>query len=798
MTKTGRERIFWGAELGQIAFPLGGIGAGMFCIEGTGAIGSLSLRNAPDLFREPETFSTLWTRVDGTTCTRVIEGPVPRHKIFGRQGTLSGLGVRNSFGKTYGLPRFAESSFQGRFPFAKLAFSDPAIPLCVSLTAFSPFIPLQADDSSLPAATLRYRFENTGTKRVEAVYAFNTENFMAQPEEVWFPSPTPARREGCITQEEGCLVLSAEAGCPSLPGTCRIGLDAPDSCIDTDWYTGSWFDTLSMRWQAIRQGNVRVAARADGKSAGGSISAAFSLEPGEAREITVFFAWYVPDSSLRLGMETEEHSIETYRPWYAGRFSGADAVMTYYKEQHARLWEESELFSETLYTSTLPAPMLEALTANLSVLKSPTLLRQTDGRLWAWEGCCDTIGSCHGSCTHVWNYAQAIPHLFPALERTLRQTEFFDNQNDEGHQEFRASLPIRKAGNTFYAAADGQLGGIMKIYREWRISGDKAFLVAFWPRMKESLDYCIRTWDKRREGVLREPHHNTYDIEFWGADAMCSSFYLGALKAMARMARAVEQDGAPYETLYRKGRAYLETELFNGEYFFQRVEWETLDSRPEFSFAPNGEPKYQYGEGCLSDGVLGAWMAQVCGLGDILDPDKVKKHLLSVYRYNFKRDLRDHENPQRPGYALGDEGGLLLCTWPHGNRPMLPFVYSDEVWTGIEHQVAAHLLLLGCEKEAKEIAAVSRSRYDGIKRNPFDEYECGHWYARALASYAYLQAYAGVRYDAVEKTLCVEGKVREFCVFLCTATGYGIVVRQNGRTTLRVVRGRIDVQRIVE
>lgn len=120
------------------------------------------------------------------------------------------------------------------------------------------------------------------------------------------------------------------------------------------------------------------------------------------------------------------------------------------------------------------------------------------------------------------------------------------------------------------------------------------------------------------------------------------------------------------------------------------------------------------------------------------------------------------------------------------------------MWTGIEHQVAAHLLLLGCEKEAKEIAAVSRSRYDGIKRNPFDEYECGHWYARALASYAYLQAYAGVRYDAVEKTLYVEGKVREFCVFLCTATGYGIVVRQNGRTTLRVVRGRIDVQRIVE
>ncbi|HIW24005.1 MAG TPA: glycoside hydrolase family 116 protein [Candidatus Acutalibacter stercoravium] len=170
---------------------------------------------------------------------------------------------------------------------------------------------------------------------------------------------------------------------------------------------------------------------------------------------------------------------------------------------------------------------MDAVSANLSILKSPTVLRQTDGRLWAWEGCCDTVGSCHGSCTHVWNYAQAIPHLFPMLERTFRNAEFHEDQNEEGHQEFRSALPIRKSGNTFHAASDGQLGGIMKMYREWRIGGDLEFLQEYWPLMKKSLDYCIRTWDKKREGVLKEPHHNTYDIEFWGADGMCSSFYLG-------------------------------------------------------------------------------------------------------------------------------------------------------------------------------------------------------------------------------------------------------------------------------
>ena len=177
--------------------------------------------------------------------------------------------------------------------------------------------------------------------------------------------------------------------------------------------------------------------------------------------------------------------------------------------------------------------------ANLTILKSPTVLRQTDGKLWAWEGCGDNAGCCHGSCTHVWNYAQAIPNLFPSLERTLRETEFGPSQNEAGHQQFRSALPIRPVEHDFHAAADGQLGGIMKVYREWRISGDTEWLRALWPKVKRSLDYCIETWDPGHKGVVEEPHHNTYDIEFWGPDGMCTSFYLGALQAAALMGKAL-------------------------------------------------------------------------------------------------------------------------------------------------------------------------------------------------------------------------------------------------------------------
>ncbi|HEY2720763.1 MAG TPA: GH116 family glycosyl hydrolase, partial [Chitinophagaceae bacterium] len=207
-------------------------------------------------------------------------------------------------------------------------------------------------------------------------------------------------------------------------------------------------------------------------------------------------------------------------------------------------------------------------------------------------------------------------------------------------------------------------------------------------------------------------------------------------------------------------------------------------------------PKYQYGKGCLSDGVLGSWIARMCGLNDVADKIKIQSHLRAVYKYNLKKNLRDHPNPQRPSYAFGNEGGLLLCSWPKGGKLSLPFVYSDEVWTGIEHQVASHLMLMGDVEKGLDILRTSRNRYDGRMRNPFNEYECGHWYARALSSYGYLQALTGVRYDAVDKTLFIDSRIGDFTSFLSTETGFGTVNFKQGKAAVKVVYGKIDVENI--
>jgi hypothetical protein len=438
-------------------------------------------------------------------------------------------------------------------------------------------------------------------------------------------------------------------------------------------------------------------------------------------------------------------------------------------------------------------------------------MRQYDGRLWSFEGCADTGGCCHGSCTHVWNYAQAIPHLFPALERSLRNTEFCESQDEKGHQNFRSTLPIAPATHEFHAAADGQLGGIMKIYREWRISGDKEWLSKIFPMVKTSMDYCIQTWDPREKGIIDEPHHNTYDIEFWGPDGMHMSFYIGALNAIAAMGEFLEKDVSKYKTLAALGKKFIEAELYNGEYFIQKIQYKGLnatDPTTEKSFGGQYSaearellekegPKYQYGSGCLSDGILGVWIARMCGLNDPVDSAKIKSHLLSIHKYNLKENLSEHANPQRPSFALGDEGGLLLCSWPKGGKLSLPFVYSDEVWTGIEHQVASHLMMTGYVKQGLDIVRASRNRYDGRVRNPFNEYECGHWYARALSSYGYLQALTGVRYDAVEKKLYVDSKIGDFTSFLSTSSGFGTVSLKTGKVSVDVVYGTIAITTIV-
>ncbi len=811
---------YQGEYLNRVAFPIGGLGAGMFCMEGTGAISHVSIRNKPEIFNEPGMYAAIYVK-GIPNGAKLLEGPVPDWKKFGLKDSGNGLG-----GATTGLPHFHKASFIARFPFGILDLSDTDLPLSVQVTGWSPFIPTDDDHSSLPVGAMEYRFINSGNTNLESVFSFNAKNFLREE-----------NGKNKISSITNGFVLS-EAGATEKPFKSVFAVFTSDDAtiVDHCWFRGGWWDPFTMAWNNVKNGGCHAVEPVGQDAPGASLFIPFSLKPGEKKTIPLMMTWYTPDSDqtygtmgirketcdpasgccnspsdLALDKYDKDFDEKYYKPWYTSRFRSIEEISNYWTGQYDVLKKASTLFSDSFYNSTLPPVVIEAVAANLTILKSPTVMRQYDGRLWSFEGCGDGWGCCHGSCTHVWNYAQAIPHLFPALERSLRHTEFCENQNMDGHQNFRATLPIHAVSHEFHSAADGQLGGIMKVHRDWRISGDNEWMKKMYPMVKQSMDYCIKTWDPRHKGIIEEPHHNTYDIEFWGPDGMHCSFYIGALNAMVGMGGFLEKDVSNYKDLAARGKIFMETSLYDGEYFFQEIKVEGLNAKnPATEKSYGGDyskeaiallekegPKYQYGKGCLSDGVLGVWIGQMCGLGNDLNPVKVSSHLLAVHKYNLKKNLSEHANPQRPAFALGDEGGLLLCSWPKGGKLSLPFVYSDEVWTGIEHQVASHLMLSGHVEEGMDILRLSRNRYDGRVRNPFNEYECGHWYARALSSYGYLQALTGVRYDAVEKTLYIDSHIGDFTSFLSTETGFGNVSLTGNQPSVNVVYGSIQIEKVL-
>lgn len=780
------------------------MGSGMICVEGTGAFSQVSLRHRPQVFFEPILFAAIALRgAPGAECrARVLAGPVPKWKLtfpWGKEFEGSGDGGRN---KIFGFPHFEHAEFRARFPFGEVALLDPDFPLRAEMTAWSPFVPNDADASGLPVAGIEYSFTNTSDEPREAVFSFHAENFLA--------ASSPGGGAARVARTAGGFVLEQAASAERPWDEGRFAAWVDDEAglaVNPAWFRGGWFDSLTMVWKSVRDGAVVDQAEAAGApSRGGSLFLPFLLGPGETRRVVLKWAWHVPRADQRVD------SDGYHRPWYASAFSGIDAVKSYWGNNYENLRERSRGFCEAFFDTTLPPEAVEAAAANLSILKSPTVLRQHDGRLWMWEGCHDDSGSCPGSCTHVWGYAQALPHLFPALERGLRETELFESTDETGHQNFRTALPIGPSANhRHHSAADGQLGGVIKVYREWRISGDIEWLRRLWPRLRRSLDYCVATWDPERRGLPIEPHHNTYDVEFWGENGMIGSIYIGALAAAVAMGGALGEDVADYTGLLAAGRERIVARLFNGEYFQQDIQWEGLRAKDptrasglDLNYSPEAKallvkegPKYQYGAGCLADGVIGAWMGWAAGLPAFIDEAKVASHLDAVFRHNFRRDLWEHANPQRPTYALGHEAGLLICTWPRGGRLSLPLPYSEEIWTGIEYQVASHLIVLGRVTEGLEMVRAVRARYDGRLRNPFNEIECGHWYARALASYALLPALSGARYDAVEKTLYLRPRVKgDFRAFLSTAAGFGTVGVKNGTPFFEVRSGHVEVTRI--
>lgn len=789
------------AAASAAAFPLGGIGTGNVSVGARGELRDWELANRPAKgARNPFSFFAVRVAPDGAApVTRVLEARHrPPHEAD--QGYYAG--------DVAGLPRLADTRVRGRYPVLDLDFVDDELPVAVSLTAFTPFVPLDEDDSGIPCAVLRYRVRNPGPDPVRVSVAGSLANPVgAGPGRDVFHFPRYAGRpRNAWRAGDGIsgLFLSSDLPADHLRSGTVALTTAPSAgrvSAKPTWLYGAWQDGVQRFWDEFRDTGVLTpepVASLDPEPHPawmtrlrvGSLAVEADLAPGASHDFEFRLTWHFPNRPRGWAgniIGDDPHLDEVVRNAYVRRYDDAWAVAVDLDRRGAALESATRAFTTALYDSSLPEPVLDAVGSNLAVIRSTTCFRLEDGTFAAWEGSFDEVGSCEGTCTHVWTYAQSLAWLFPALERSARRTELLVETRADGRMNFRANQIFGSPAWDFHPVVDGQLGTVLRVYREWLLSGDDEFVREVWPNLVRAVEFAFARWDGDGDHVLDGTQHNTYDIEFVGTDSRAGSIFYAGLRAAAELA---DRMGDPaLATRWREaatvGAERMDRLLFNGEYYQQHLD--DVDA-----------VRYQFGTGVLSDQLLGQLLAHVVGLGHLFPPEHVRSAVRAVHAHNFRSSLVAHESVQRT-YALGDEAGLVLCSWPRGGRPRIPFVYADEVWTGVEHQVAAHLAVEGLVDESLQIVAATRARHDGYRRNPWNEVECGNHYARSLASWALLLAYSGVRTNVAEARITVDpppgtGHVRSF---FSTGTAWGRLELDDDGLRLHVDGGELRVDHAV-
>jgi uncharacterized protein (DUF608 family) len=802
-------RRFSGEYLSRISFPLGGIGTGTIGLSGRGSLQDWEIFNKSQPGNSPRfAFPSIWVKTKSNAPYSAI---LERCLLPPFDKTEEGLGSNG----LPGLPRFREATFLGAFPLARIEFEDDICPVKVALEAFSPFQPLNADESGLPCAVFSYQVHNPDKQDAEVVIAWSIENPLSLNDQRENKSQDALGLAGIVMTDPSLDPANPMKGSfafAALPGeatkTERLTYWHKDEIFTRAEYF--WFDEFSQTGRLGEEESVS-------KSPMASVSLRQVIPAGQTREFRFLFTWHFPNrtsawSGWRSPKGEENVVLGNY---YCKRFENAWAAAEYVAAHLPDLEAKTRSFVTAIRDSTLPDSVKDAATANLCTLVSNTSFRITDGSFHGFEGCGDNGGLGFGTCTHVWNYDVATQWVFPSLARSIRETSFGYAMDATGKMDFRHRLPPGKQHGE--SAADGQMGQIVKLYFDWRLCGDTAWLRKHWPGAKRAIEYAWRPggWDGDRDGVMEGVQHNTYDVEFYGPNPICETWYLAALKATAVMAGAVGEAefSAKCVSLFQRGSAWTDANLFNGEFYIQKIRKISIDEvapdlLPEHDEDSDAKDalanvKFQLGAGCHIDQLAGQFIASVAGLGDLLSPEHIRKTLQSILRYNSKPDLYRYVSNERT-YALNDEPALVLCDYSKGGRPKMTAPYWSEVWTGLEYEAASLMISHGMPEQGVQVIEDIRQRHDGKRRNPYAETEYGRHYARAMASWAAVPGLSGFQYDAIDKRLTVTPPtdVRQpFQSFWSVPSGWGQVKRTSKGSSmdfsLEPVVGTIVVQEMV-
>lgn len=837
----------------HISFPLGGLGAGCLGLSGRGRLVDWEIFNRPNK-GSTHGFSHFLLRAekDGEIVdSRILNGPIDRNRsgdMTGERFSSFGFGVKREY--LAGLPHFRECVFRGFYPAAEIDFIDLDFPGFVTMRALSPFVPGDTRTTALPVAMFEISVRNT----TEEALDFTLFGTLAS-------DPNCPQQARVVSRDGAGKTLffdpNPEAQSDDMAhGALALSMLDGDVSHQHYWYRGHWFDALQKYWNAVTTPGALPDRQYDGAlvaGKGGSVNdrdhgtlaSRMRVDPGETRKFRLAINWRYPnferywDSNIRTAPNkgsvpdrwTLQHSV-----WWPTIDAAVDQTVS----DWSPMWQQTRKFAEVLRQTDLPDPVLDAISSTISTLKSPTVTLFKDSVFYGFEGSHMQEGCCEGSCTHVWNYQQALPFLFPDLAQSLVATDFeFLQDPDTGGLAFRTPLPLGAVRNLDRAAVDGHYGTVLRVLREAKVTGDDNWLRDNWQQVKAAIGFAWHPdnndkWDPEKTGIITGRQHHTLDMELFGPNSWLTSYYLAALKAGVEMAQMVGDTEAAqdFAAIFDRGKAWADSNLFNGRYYGQKLDLNDkalllqytdtnhpimADNDADHTAADGaapvravtadaiywneeaGEIKYQIGEGMVIDQVTGCWLGALCGVSEVFDPRQVSASLNATFAESFRADLRQTANPCRV-YAVDGEGGTLICSWPEGtHRPDIPLPYSQETQGGYEYAFGGALLMAGELRKGVQVFEAIRGRYRGWNRNPWNEVECGSNYARAMASYAALPLMSGFDYDLGKGRMGFAPKVDccgRFQSFWALGGAWGQVRVEEGMLRLSVFGGGLRLREL--
>ncbi|MBC7507271.1 MAG: hypothetical protein H7320_00755 [Ferruginibacter sp.] len=789
----------------NIALPLGGIGTGTVSLGGRGELRDWQIMNRPGIQYSTVTkgnnapFFAIYVKPDGKAAmTKSLIGPVHTSEYQHYEGRS----VNN-----HGMPRFSSASFDAAYPFGQVNLSDDILPVSVKIKGFNPLIPGNSAASSIPVAVLTYEVTNNTDLPMEVAVCGTMRNFIGEDGSKTLKDwkgdliPVGARKnintyretahvKGIFMTSDSVNKNDAAWGTIALTTASSEPVTYRRSSSNDDWANA----TLDFWDDFSNDGLLTDKTILADDNPMASLSIRKTVAARSTQTYTFYLTWHFPNR------------LDWNNAWnfdYKGTIIG-----NYYTTQYADAWAVAEKevpaiagyekqtlqFVNAFLNTTVPDAVKEAALFNLSTLRSQTVFRIPSGHLLGWEGVMNENGSCFGSCTHVWNYETATSFLFGDLARSMRDVEFTYGTKTNGKMRNRVDLPLETNLKTDHvAAADGQMGTVMRFYRDWMLCGDMDFLKKYWPKVKAAMSYAWADhgWDANQDGVEEGEQHNTMDVNYYGPNPQMQFWYFGALKASATMALAMNDKvfAAKCNGIFAKGSAWVDQHLFNGQYYEHKITDPVTFKFLDLDDTATVVPKYQLGSGCLVDQLVGQYMAHVCGLGYLAKKENIQTALSTVMKNNFMERFDNTFNNMR-SYVMDKESGLIMASWPKG-RLKVPFPYFAESMSGFEYAAAIGMLYEGQTEAGLKCIQAIRNRFDGEKRNPFDEPECGHHYARAMASWSAPVAYSKFHYFGPDKALSFTSNPGTY--FWSNGAAWGTCKVEDRQAIVNVLYGKISI-----